>query len=249
MKVDILGVKIDAVTRVEARLKLADFLNGTKGCRVFTPNPEMLVLATRDAEFKRVLNTADLAIPDGVGLLWAARRSRHCMPERVAGSDLMHDLIDMAAESGHSVYLLGGEAGVAREAAARLQADHPRLKVAGTQSGGPIERDTASGKLLLDGRVLADIKNAKPAILFVAFGHGKQEAWIDQNLADLPTVHIAMGIGGSFDFIAGRARRAPKFMRRAGLEWFWRLLTEPWRWRRIWTAVVVFPYLVIKSGR
>jgi len=249
MKVDILGVHIDAVTRAEARLKLAEFLVGGKACRVFTPNPEMLVLAARDPDFMRVLNTADLAIPDGVGLLWAARRSGKSLPERVSGSDLMLDLIVLAAERGSKVFLLGGQSGVAREAAAKLQSEHPRLKIVGCESGGAVGREKDSGRLLLDDRVLAGIKSARPDILFVAFGHGKQEAWIDQNLAELPTVRVAMGIGGSFDFIAGRSRRAPKFMRRAGLEWFWRLVTEPWRWRRIWTAVVSFPYLVIKSGR
>jgi N-acetylglucosaminyldiphosphoundecaprenol N-acetyl-beta-D-mannosaminyltransferase len=248
MNVDILGVKIDAVTRAEARQRAVDFLAGSRGFRVFTPNPEMLVLASRDADFKKILNTADLAIPDGIGLLLAARYGGRSLPERVTGTDLMQDLCAAAASRGWKIFLLGGENGEAAAAAAALKERHPDIKIVGHDEGGRAFTD-ASGRVRLQAAVLDKIKAAAPEILFVALGHGRQEKWIADNLAELSSVRVAMGIGGAFNFIAGRSLRAPRFFRQSGLEWLWRLAAEPWRWRRIWTAVVVFPYLVLKSER
>ena len=244
MRVNILGVNIDAVTRKGAIGAAAAFLSGDRGRLIFTPNPEMLVLARRDDEFKQVLNSADLAIPDGTGLLWAAKWAGQSLPERVAGSDLMQDIVALAAASGQSVFLLGGEPGVADRAAGELQRRHPELVVAGAMSGGKVRRGP-DGRLAVDRAVREALRVSCPAVLLVAFGHGKQEKWIWQNIAALPSVRLAMGVGGSFDFIIGKASRAPLFMRKLGLEWLWRLILEPRRWRRIWDAVVVFPFLLI----
>jgi N-acetylglucosaminyldiphosphoundecaprenol N-acetyl-beta-D-mannosaminyltransferase len=122
-----------------------------------------------------------------------------------------------------------------------MKRKHPELIVAGAESGGRLPE--------MDQSVMARIRESLPDILFVAFGHGKQEKWIAAALPSLPAVRVAMGVGGAFDFIAGRVKRAPKLMRLAGLEWLWRLIREPWRIRRIWTAVVVFPWLVLRSKR
>jgi len=244
MKIEILGVRIDAVTRAQALEAVSGLIGGKGGRLVVTPNPEMLVLARRDEEFRRILNSADLAIPDGVGLLWAARRAGRPLPERVTGTDLMLDVAGRAAAEGWRIFLLGGAPGAAREAAAELQRRHPGLVVAGAESGGRVERD-AAGRLRIDGNALEALRQARPDILFVAFGHGTQEKWLKQNLAGLPGVRVAMGIGGAFDFIAGRAKRAPASWRRFGLEWLWRLIREPRRFRRIWDAVAVFPFLLI----
>jgi len=247
MKVELLGVKIDAVTRQEAIARASQMLEGAAQNRIFTPNPEMLVLASRDRRFKETLNSADLAVPDGVGLLWAARWRGERLPERVTGTDLLDDIAALAEEKGKSVFLLGGVEGIAARAAAALADKHPGLKVAGALSGGMVRRDE-SGRLRMDEAAEKALREARPDVLFVAFGHGSQEEWIAQHLSGLPSVRLAMGVGGAFDFIAGRTSRAPLFMRKTGLEWLWRLIREPRRWRRIWSAVAVFPALVI-SGR
>jgi N-acetylglucosaminyldiphosphoundecaprenol N-acetyl-beta-D-mannosaminyltransferase len=123
---------------------------------------------------------------------------------------------------------------------------HSNLRVVGARSGGRVRRDQA-GNLGINDDDMAAIQSAQPDLLFVAFGHGRQEGWIAQNLPRLPSVAVAMGVGGTFDFIAGRAKRAPIIFRQIGLEWLWRLFREPRRWRRIIDAVIVFPYLVIRS--
>ena len=244
MKIRILGVNIDAVDRRSALETVSGYLGGVAARLVVTPNPEMLVLADRDAEFKDVLNSADLAIPDGTGLLWASKRAGTPLPERVTGTDLMLDIVERAGERGWRVFLLGGAPGVAEAAAAELRRRHPALAVAGAMGGGKV-RYAADGRLEIDESALAALRQVRPDILFVAFGHGTQEKWLRQNLAGLPGVRVAMGIGGAFDFIIGRSRRAPLFLQRTGLEWLWRLVHEPRRWRRIWDAVAVFPFLLI----
>lgn len=236
-------MNIDAVTRKEARAAAAGFLAGASGRLIVTPNPEMLVLARRDAEFKSVLNKADLAIPDGVGLLWAARRAGTPLPERVTGTDLMQDIVALAAASGKSVFLLGGQNGEEALAAAVLRERHPGLKI-GSAPGGMVSR-RPDGRWAADPVSVGRLRTFAPDILFAAFGHGKQEKWLADNLDGLPTVRLAMGVGGAFNFVAGRARRSPDWMRRLGLEWLWRLIREPRRWRRIFDAVVVFPFLLI----
>ncbi|MGH9595067.1 MAG: WecB/TagA/CpsF family glycosyltransferase [Bryobacteraceae bacterium] len=247
MRIEILGVPIDAVTRTEARLKAEKLLQEPGGHLITTPNPEMLVLADKLPPFKSALQQAALAIPDGVGLLYVARKMGTRIPERVAGSDFMLDVAEIASNKRASVYLLGGEkAEVWNEAAAELRRRLPDIRIVGAESGGMIGRN-GDGTWEMDSDLLDRIRVAGPDILFVAFGHGKQEMWIVDHLKDLPSVRLAMGIGGTFDFLAGRVKRAPVFLRKAGLEWLWRLVIEPWRIGRIWTAVVVFPRLALRS--
>jgi N-acetylglucosaminyldiphosphoundecaprenol N-acetyl-beta-D-mannosaminyltransferase len=194
------------------------------------------------------LGSADLAIPDGTGLLWAARRRGTPIPERVTGTDLMQDIVALAAAGGRSIFLLGGTPRVAEKAAAELKRRYPDLIVAGAMSGGRVHHDT-EGRPIADHDVIEAIRSSAPAVLFVAFGHGNQEKWIRHNLSSLPSVRLAMGVGGAFDFIIGRARRAPRSWQQIGLEWLWRLIREPRRFGRIWRAVVVFPFLILTSKR
>ncbi|MDD5251252.1 MAG: WecB/TagA/CpsF family glycosyltransferase [Patescibacteria group bacterium] len=248
MRVNILGVPIDAVTADQAFRFVTDaVLSGRRGLFVATPNPEMLVLASRDNNFADTLRRADLNIADGTGLLFAARFQGERLPGRVPGVEFMERLVAWAAETGRTVFLLGGiEPDTAERAAAALRKRHPNIKIVGAESGGQVY-GAPNGDWLADDRVMEELRSAQPDLLFVAFGHRKQEQWIAQNLPSLPSVAVAMGVGGSFDFIAGRARRAPAIMRRLGLEWLWRLIREPKRWRRIIVAFIVFPWLVITS--
>lgn len=238
----ILGVTVSELTRKEALERCADFLRGTDQRIIVTPNPEILVDAGRDREFRDILNRADMALPDGFGLVLMAKILGRPIPERVAGSDFLVDLCQLAAREKKSVYFFGAPPGVASRARETLQKRFPTLQVAGADSG---PRFPASAREIEDS--ISKIQNARPCILFVALGHGKQERWISSHLKNLPSVKIAMGVGGAFDFLAGTARRAPRFFRALGLEWLWRLLCEPCRLPRILKAVIVFPCLALKE--
>jgi len=244
MRIEILGVKIDAVTTEEAIERLKLFLVEPRGHAVFTPNPEMLVLAQKQLRFKQALSMADLAIPDGAGLLWAARLSGKKLPARVTGTDMVDRVCRLAAETGKSVFFLGGRWGAAERAANVLAQKYPKLKIAGVSDGGDVVRDENSVPVLTSG-VYEMLNECQPDILFVAFGHSKQEEWILAHIDEFPSVRIAMGIGGAFDFIAGDVKRASKTLQKMHLEWLWRLILQPWRIKRILTATVVFPCLVI----
>lgn len=240
MRFHILDIPIDALVREAAVRRLVGLLADGRQHIVTTPNPEMLVLARRDGAFADVLRRSDLAIPDGVGLRFAARLYGGRIPERISGADFVHDVASQAAERGMKVFLLGGREGVAARSAEALKRAHPGLVVVGARSGGVLQL-----KLRIADSELDQIRRAAPDVLLVAFGHGRQEKWIAAHLSSLPSVKVAMGVGGTFDFLAEKARRAPRWMRRSGLEWAWRLVTEPRRWRRILTAVVVFPMMVM----
>jgi N-acetylglucosaminyldiphosphoundecaprenol N-acetyl-beta-D-mannosaminyltransferase len=208
--------------------------------QICTGNPEFLMAARRDREFREVLNGADLVVPDGVGLLMAARWLGARLPERVAGSDLIYRVTEQAAQHGWGVYFLGAAEGIAARAADRLQSLYPGLKVAGVFAGSP--------KLEDEEAIMARLRTACPDILLVAYGAPQQDKWIARNRERLG-VPVSIGVGGSFDFVTGEARRAPEWIQRLGLEWLHRMGHQPWRARRILTAVVLFPLAVLRHGR
>ncbi len=281
MKVDILNVKIDKITTKETLKKIKEFTKSSKPHYVVTPNTEMIMMAQKDDEFRKVLNNADLAIPDGIGILWAAKYlsigkinlpiikhlqaiwqmiytgtflifcPRYChsvLPERVSGTDIMPKIARDCAGEKCSIYLLGAGPKVAEKTAEELKKRYSYLKVCGTYSGSPKKED--------ENEIINRITKTKPSVLFVAYGPPEQEKWIYSNLNKL-NVPVVLAVGGAFDFIAGaksikakgisfKARRAPKIMRKLGLEWFWRLLTQPWRAGRIFISVPKFIYEVVK---
>jgi N-acetylglucosaminyldiphosphoundecaprenol N-acetyl-beta-D-mannosaminyltransferase len=247
MRVTILGVPLDAVTRSAALERVRAMLAEPRFHLVATPNPEFLVAAQRDPDFLRLLQQTDLNLPDGHGLLLVARWFGSRLPERVTGSDFTVDLCGLCAELGQSVFFLGGELPrVAERSASAMKRRFPDLEVAGVHEGGRVIKDE-QGRLRCDAAAIEAIRASHAAVVLVAFGHGRQEKWCRDNLPDLPEVRLAMGIGGTFDFLAGEIKRAPLAFRRLHLEWLWRLIQEPRRWRRIWTAVVVFPYLAARE--
>lgn len=247
MRLLILDVPIDAATRAEAERRAAAMLAEPRFHLVTTPNPEFLVTACRDEIFREILAGADLNLPDGGGLLIWSRLVGQPLPERIPGADFTVDLCRLAAAQGQPVYFLGGERPqVAARAAAAMKQRFPKLIVAGSEAGGRVALDT-QGRWRAAPGVVERIRDSQAAVVLVAFGHGRQEKWINDNLRDVPTVRLAIGIGGTFDFLAGDVRRAPTIFRRVSMEWLWRLLVEPWRWRRIWTAVVVFPWLAFRE--
>ncbi|MDE0431472.1 MAG: WecB/TagA/CpsF family glycosyltransferase [Caldilineaceae bacterium] len=203
--------------------------------QVCTVNPEFIIEARRRPVFSRTLAAADLCTPDGVGVLWAARRAGVRLDERVTGSDAIYRLSERAAVQGWRVFYLGAAAGVAERAAAALARFYPGLQVAGTFAGSPAEGDWA--------QIRQRLAAARADLLFVAYGHPRQDIWIHQHRGELP-VTVAMGVGGAFDFVAGVTPRAPLWMQRLGLEWLFRLVRQPWRWRRM-TTLPLFVFLVL----
>lgn len=247
----ILGIPIDAISRPQAQALAERMLDEPHRHLITTPNPEMAVLAHRDTRFRNILRRADLAIPDGTGIVWAMRRAGFAKVERIAGVDFLDDLCAIAVEKRAGVYFLGAKEGIAQEAAEVLRRRHPSLIISGATSGGDIAeadgKDDAAG-WREDPKTVDSIIDAAPRILVVALGHGKQEKWIADHLPSLPSVRIAIGVGGAFDVIADRIPRAPRWVRRLGLEWLFRLILEPRRIARIWNAVVVFSWLVMTKG-
>ena len=238
--VTILGVPVHPVTMASTLAWVAAAVAARTPRQICTANPEFVMTAQRDAVFRRVLNEADLVLPDGVGLLWAARRQGRVLPERVAGSDLIYRLAELAARHGWRVFYLGAAEGVAAEAAARLQARYPGLVVAGTFAGSPRAED--------EPEIVGKVRAARPDVLLVAYGAPAQDKWISRNKAALG-VPVSLGVGGAFDFVAGVAVRAPRWVQRLGLEWLHRLIRQPWRLRRIVTAVAAFPLAVLAAKR
>ncbi len=237
-RVSILGVPVDAVTRREAVSCIGNMLRSNTQHHVATPNPEMLVEASKNKQLFAVLQQTALNVPDGTGLLWAARRAGTPLPQRVTGVDVMTDVC--CANNG-PVFLLGAIPGIAEHAADALKKKNPALVIAGTFAGSPKPEQEQE---------IIDMVNASGAtLLFVAYGAPKQELWIARNLARMPSVRVAMGVGGAFDFLSGLRKRAPTWMQQWGVEWVWRLLQEPHRLGRILVATVVFPRKVLSTRR
>lgn len=218
-----LGIPFDSLT-IEGTLDRFDAMIASgEPHYVVTANVDFLTQASEDVELRRILLDADLVLCDGTPLLWLSRWLGNALPERVAGSDLAPRLIARAAEKGHRIFLLGAAEGVAAEAAAKLLAQHPTLQIAGHYSppfASLLEMDHAE--------IERRIRAARPDILLVSFGCPKQEKWVSMHYRSLG-VPVAIGVGATIDFMAGRVKRAPSWMRRSGTEWIYRLLQEPKR--------------------
>lgn len=233
----ILGVRINKIKLEEARQKVRVFLNSPGQYKIFTPNPEFLVKASNDEYFKYTLNTSDLSLCDGRGIQFVSKAKL----DRIPGVDFMLEICSIAEEEKKSVYLLGsGSDEVVKKTAENLMKLFPNLSIGGWGKGELIDENKIS-----DGDVKV-INAVQPDILFVAFGMGKQEKWIMENLEKMPSVKIAMGVGGAFDYISGSVKRAPLLMRKIGLEWLYRLIKQPKRIVRIWNATFKFLLLNLK---
>ncbi len=243
-RLTVAGVPVDPLVMKVAEARAAGLFEGGQHL-IVTPNPEMAVLAARDPGFKKILEGASLALPDGFGLRVAAWIEGTHVPATITGAEFTLRLARLAEQKDCSVYLLGAGKGVAEEAAKNLVLNFPKLRIAGAEQGGTIR--WIAGAWQEEPDLVERIATAKPDVLFVALGHGKQERWIRDHLPKLPSVKVAMGIGGTLDFLAGRVWRAPFIMRKLHLEWLWRLVIEPWRFFRIFEATVVFLWMVLKK--
>ncbi|MBN1594384.1 WecB/TagA/CpsF family glycosyltransferase [candidate division FCPU426 bacterium] len=191
---------------------------------LYTINILTLVYAQQDPQYAEALGRADLTVADGSGAAWVIKRVTGKKPERVAGIDLLLDLVRVCAVEKQGIFLLGGKPGVAGRSAGRLQRDFPQLRIAGTHDGyWPPEKE---------GDIVAAVNRSRASLLLVGLGQPRQEFFIDRHQKDLH-VRMAMGVGGSFDVLAGDLQRAPRWMQRSGLEWLARCCQEPWRIRRL----------------
>ncbi|MBA1334273.1 MAG: N-acetylmannosaminyltransferase [Firmicutes bacterium] len=241
-RVRILGIEVDKVDMAEALERLTGFLGGEVLRMVFTPNSEMIAAALNDMELKHALDNGDLVVPDGIGVVYASRIYGEPLPERVAGYDLMMEFLGVIEREKKGIFLLGGNPGIAQRAGGKILQRFPGIMVKGCQHGYFGDEDVPD--------ILKKINESGADVLFVALGSPKQEKWIYSN-RDKLSVKIAMGVGGSFDVIAGEVKRAPAVFRKAGLEWFYRLITQPWRAKRM-AALPKFALKVImdrKGGR
>ncbi len=293
----ILDVKINKITTKEVLEKIKSFLLSDKQHYIVTLNPEMLVEAQKNNYFKKIINEADVVIPDGIGIMLANKFLNHkTLSEKITGIDLIYKICEAGFIKDKKLYLLGAKEGIAEEAAKVLSKKYGYLNVVGAEEGIPAEisnfqfpisnkfsifnfkilrqvvkkivRICGYRKKILkqsfdythddivqdDNQVnkscnhlIQRINKVQPDMLFVAFGAPKQEEWIYTNLKKLPSVKLAIGVGGSFDFISGKAKRAPLIFQRLGFEWLWRLILEPRRIKRIYNATVKFGWMVLKK--
>jgi N-acetylglucosaminyldiphosphoundecaprenol N-acetyl-beta-D-mannosaminyltransferase len=235
--IEVLGVRVDGATYDDVLAQTDAFVASRQPHQIVTLNPEMLVAAQADPAFRKMLNEADLNVADGVGLMFAARWLGHPLRERVTGSDGVYRLASHCARRGYRPFLLGAAPGVAELVAERLVAANPSLKIAGTHAGSPRIEDEED--------IISRVRATAPDLLLVAYGVPAEERWIARN-RDRLGVPVMIGVGGAFDFVVGVARRAPVWMRRMGLEWLYRLIREPWRWRRQ-LALPRFALLVVRQ--
>ncbi|MBI4127513.1 MAG: WecB/TagA/CpsF family glycosyltransferase [Parcubacteria group bacterium] len=266
----VLGVRVDRVTTNEALTRIDELIQNGAFHYIVTPNPEIIMRAQFDERFRTILNGADLSISDGIGLVWAAsylesslpklplpltvrawmraidlllalaintRRVKTILTTRVAGSDMVEEVAKLAAHRGYTLFLLGGEEGVAEKARAALERRHRGIRIVGTYPG----RFTTERERILD-----YLTRAKPDIVFVAYGAPNQELWIFDHRMIAPA-RVYMGVGGALDFVSGHVMRAPRWLRNLGFEWLFRFIVQPWRFKRILTAVPKFIVRIVRE--
>lgn len=238
--VEILGCRLDPIDADDATSRILEFARTGAGAQVVTLGTEMVVAAQHDDAFRRAINGCALSLCDTVGLLTIARRRGAALRDRVTGIELMERLCSAAAAHGEAmpVYLLGGAEGVAADAAAVLEVRFPGLRIAGTRNGFFGPSDGAN--------VACEIARSGAKLLFVGMGSPRQEFWLAEHLRE-SGAGAGIGVGGSFDVLGGRVERAPVPFRRLGLEWLYRLIQEPHRWRRQ-LALPQFVFLVALEG-
>jgi len=227
MRIDILGVGINTLNREEVLNEAIGYIEADeRKCKLIaTPNPEVIMRARADKEFAAVLKGADLVIPDGVGVVWASKLGKQRLRETVPGCDLCFQIFERLKDMDkRKAYLLGAAPGVAELAKANMEKQFPGIEICGTRDGY-FKPDEEEG-------IIAEINSLRPDVLLVALGVPRQEKWIHKNQARLD-VNLAVGCGGTIDVMAGTVKRAPMAFRKLGLEWFYRLISQPSRFFRM----------------
>ena len=234
MKTEILGIQFDNLSREEAKAAGAAMLRSQDFHYAVTPNPEFILAADKDLEFQKILNKADLVLPDGIGVVYSAQILGRPLKGRVAGFDFACDMLDVLDQLGGRLYLLGAKPGVAEEAGRQILETHPNIVLCGVHDGYFKDSDP----------VARQVAEARPDLLFVCLGAPKQEKWISR-FGLLTGAKLAIGLGGALDVFAGNVERAPEKWQKAGLEWAYRLKKEPKRIGRM----AKLPLVLVKAAR
>lgn len=238
-RVEILGIGVDPVTTREALNRIEKFIEERTPRIVITADASGIVLAQKDPQWRDILLNADLVTPDSFGIIWASRKLGSPLSERVAGIDLVLELCALSASHGYRLFFLGGSPGVADKAAEKMKRRFPGIHIVGTEHGYFSEAEEFS--------LVERIRTAKPDVLFVAMGIPRQEKFIVKHLYEM-AVPVSIGVGGSFDVLSGLIKRAPYFVQRMHLEWLWRLIMSPRKWRKVLT-LPLFAWKVMTSRR
>lgn len=232
---ELFKVKIDENAEKDVLDQILNSIRGNRKTHIVTLNPEIMLLAKNSPKYRNLLNESDIKTIDGVGLLRALKRLDKVFGgQLVTGTDLLYSICDISQEKKIRLFFLGGNTGVATRARAHAQKLYPACHIVGAIDGitiDPYKTDTG---------LISRINASKPDVLFVALGAPKQEIWIHNNSKDL-NAKVMIGVGGALDYLSGNVKRAPKIMRKLGMEWLFRLLTDPSRFERIYKAAVVFP--------
>lgn len=239
--ITILGVPIDRITRDEAGNITENLIKeSSKSCKmIFAPNVEFIMYAQKDEEYFNILKQSSLSTPDSIGVIIGAKLQKKSFKERIPGQSYFRKIIELSNEKGYSIYMLGGKPGIAEVAKENLEKLFPNVNIVGTHHGYFDENE--------EKEVIKEINRLEPNVLFVALGAPKQEKWIYEHRNELK-VDVAAGQGGTYDYEAGRIKRAPVFIQKIGMEWFWRLCREPSRIKRqLVLPVYLFKLLLAKD--
>lgn len=233
-KIDIHGLMIDNITMSETLDRLDEMVESQGKYVLYTPNAEIVMQASRDPELLAILNTADLLLPDGAGVVLGAKILGTPLQEKVSGVDVAINLLQHTDRTMRKFFLFGGKPGIAEKACMNIMHEYPRANVVGCRSGYFDETETEN--------IVAEINRAKPEFLYVGMGAPRQERWIYENKNKL-NCKVILGVGGTIDILAGTVELAPNWMRNSGLEWLYRLVKEPWRFKRM----MDLPRFVVKT--
>ena len=238
-RLEILGVGIDKVTSQQALDNIADFIASGQPHQIVTANAEIIYQASKNEKMRNIINNAQMVTADGSGVVWASRQLGEPLEQRVTGIDLVNSICERSAQDKWKIYILGSAPGVAATAAMNIRDKFPGCNIVGTHRGYFNAKE--------EKQILAELEQLKPDVLFVALGAPKQEYWIADHLADLG-IPVGMGIGGSMDVLSGNVKRAPKWMQKMSLEWLYRLLIQPTRFKRV-LALPKFMLAVKKQAK
>lgn len=238
-RVEILGIGVDTVTMLEALDIIDGYIEERIPRLIVTADAAGIVAAQSDPQWRSIMESADLVTPDSVGVLWAAERAGDPIVERVSGVDLVEKLVERSVAGQFRIFFLGAAPGIAESARRVLQARYPGANIVGVRDGYFNESDEAA--------IVEEIQKLEPDVLFVAMGIPKQEKFIRRHIHEIRAA-VNMGIGGSFDVLSGSVKRAPAFLQKMHLEWLWRLMQNPKKWRKV-AALPTFWWLVMRSGR
>ncbi len=242
-RINILGTEIDKINYQQTLSKIEEFINDGQQHYLITPNPEIVLKATKSAYYRGILNNADLSLPDGFGLILGSWFLGDPIYHRVTGVDLTYKIVQLANDNGYKIFLLGGKGDAVQIAKTKLELKYKDIQIVGAEEGFKNIQNISNSE---QEKIIEKIKQSQAQILFVAYGAPFQEKWIYKNLEKMPNIKLALGIGGTLDFISGKINRAPKIIRKIGLEWLWRWFLQPYRAHRIFNATINYSYCLLK---